>query len=352
MGIRIIFLVIIVVSCVACIDDAAQEHPTQLVIATFGGEWGGGQKNIWFDEFTKETGIEIVVVEYNGDYQLTRAKATSGEWDILDIEELEMLRGIDDGLWSPIDYSNIAKDELLPEAALEYAVGSVAYAIVLGYDSLEFSANQIDGWNAFFDPEKFEGTRAMRNAPQYMIEAAWLSRHPNLETMYTGDPNETVAEIGQILSEFKGKSGPGGLVTFETYAQPQDLIHRNTASLAPGTNGRMVGAALEQKTVGMSGNQAILNVEYYVVSKNTNNRGAAMSFLAYATSRRPQASMGRHIPYGPVNTAALALLTTKELERLPTAPEVYPMTQRFDASWWLTNERAAREMYREFLILN
>lgn len=322
----------------------------ELVIATFGGDWGNAQRKIWFDEFEKEYNTKITEVEYNGDYNLTKAKALSGEWDIIDIEELEMLRGVEDSLWLPINYENISKESIIKNAALDYAVGSVAYSIVIGYDSEMFPNGSVKGWESFFS-KNFSGKRGFRTAPQYIVEGIWLAHNPTL-SLYNLPIEETSKKIREYFKEFKDSFGVDNIITFETYGQPQDLIKRKTVSMAYGTNGRMMAEKLNGANIDICWNQSILTIEYYVISKKTKHSDLSQKFIDFILNKKNQAKMGKFIPYGPVNKDAFEELTDEEKSLLPTSPDIYPKTVLYKAGWWLKNEKEIRKIYREFLLTN
>ncbi len=335
-----------VVAFTAC--NIKSNKKTELVIATFGGDWGNAQRKIWFDEFEKEFDVKITDIEYNGDYNLTKLKAKNGEWDIIDIEELEMLRGVNDNLWAPINYKNIDKKSILDKAALDFAVGSVAYSLVIGYDSEIFSSNQILGWKSFFDPA-LKGKRGFRTAPQYIVEGIWLANNPSLD-LYTLPIEESKKRLESYFTLFKRQFGVDNIITFETYGQPQDLIKRKTVSMAYGTNGRMMAEKLNGANIGVCWDQSILTIEYYVISKKSKNQDLAQKFITFILEKENQANMGKFIPYGPVNQTAFENLTAKEKSLLPTSPEIYPKTFLYNAGWWLENEKDIRQIYREFLL--
>jgi putative spermidine/putrescine transport system substrate-binding protein len=342
----ILFAIVMVAVITAC--NFQSQDKNELVIATFGGDWGNAQRKVWFDEIEKEFGVKIIDIEYNGDYNLIKLKAGSGEWDIIDIEELEMLRGVKDNLWEPINYDNINQDDIIENAALEYAVGNVGYSIVLGFDSDMFSPEQITGWSSFFSKD-LKGKRGFRTAPQYIVEGIWLANNPTLD-LYTLPIEESKTRLENYFTSFKQSFGADNIVTFETYGQPQDLIKRKTVSMAYGTNGRMMAEKLDGANIGVCWDESILTIEYYVISRNSKNKELAQKFISFILDKENQANMGRFIPYGPVNQRAFDELTEEERSLLPTSPEIYPRTVLYNADWWLKHEREIRQIYREFLL--
>lgn len=346
-----IFLILITILIISC-KSSSTDANNQLVIATFGGDWGNAQRTVWFNEFEKQYDVKIISTEYNGDYNQTKLKAKAGEWDVIDIEELEVLRGIEDSLWLPINYENINKESIIKNAALKEAVGSVAYSIVLGFNPTKVNKDDIVGWVSFFSPEKIHGPRGMRTSPQYIIEAIWMANGGSLQDLYYLPIEDTKLKLKEYLRLFKEKVGKGNIITFETYGQPQDMIERETVIMAYGTNGRMMAKKLEGKNVDVCWNQSILTIEYYVISKASKNKELAQKFIDFILAKENQAKMGRFIPYGPVNNDAFQELTVDEKSLLPTSPEIYPKTVLYNAGWWMKNEKEIRDIYREFLLLN
>ena len=99
-----------------------------------------------------KTGNTIVSADYNGGLAEVKSQVESGNvsWDVIDVEPSEAVCGCNDGLFEKIDPSKLpkgdngadAKDDFIPGAILDCAVGTIAYANIYGYDSTKFPGDK------------------------------------------------------------------------------------------------------------------------------------------------------------------------------------------------------------------
>jgi putative spermidine/putrescine transport system substrate-binding protein len=136
----------------------------QVVVRNPGGAYSDTQKKYIYEPFTKETGIEVVIVPTTLTKMLAMVKSGNNELDVADagydgLVELDKAKAL-----APIDYAGwkYAKPDDIPE---EYKTANTAgmalYATVLGYNKNTFPNNsQPKGWAEFWDAKKFPGARA------------------------------------------------------------------------------------------------------------------------------------------------------------------------------------------------
>src|SRR5690606_21983634 len=95
----------------------------------------------------------------------------------------------------------------------------------------------------------------------------------------------------------------------------------------------------------LSWEQALLEYDYWVVLKDAPNKENAFKFLAYISRAEPQAAFSREIPYGPVNSAAFALLPKELAESLPGAPDRKDKEIPQNYEWWGQTQADGRTNY-------
>ena len=136
-------------------------------MCTWGGTYTEAQRKFFFDPFERETGIRVRTVGVP-DIAKIRAmvQARAVEWDLVDAEGQMMLRLAADDMLERADFSVIPRADLLPTAASDWGIGSVAYAYSLGWNTQKFPAGrQPRTWKDFFDTKAFPGRRAMYGQP-------------------------------------------------------------------------------------------------------------------------------------------------------------------------------------------
>ena len=141
-------------------SDSEESDGRTLTFVSWGGAYQEAQTNAYLTSYEEETGV-TVVQDGPTDYAKIIAMVEAGQvsWDIVDIEN-DFAIGKTEQYFEPIDYSIVPKDEILPGLANEYRVGFIIYALVLGYNTDEFS-DAPQNWADFFDQEKFPGTRSL-----------------------------------------------------------------------------------------------------------------------------------------------------------------------------------------------
>src|SRR5215469_4264217 len=139
----------------------------QVVIRNPGGAWSDTQKKYIYDPFTKETGIEVVIVPSTLTKMLAMVKSGDTELDVADagldglveLDKTGALAPIEYGAWKYADAKDVPE-----EYRTERTVGMALYATVLGYNKNTFPNNsQPKGWAEFWDAQKFPGARMLED---------------------------------------------------------------------------------------------------------------------------------------------------------------------------------------------
>lgn len=337
---RTILLALLMVLASGCGPDEDQQQ--QLVVASFGGAWQEAQRRAMFEPFGEASGVEVVDVEYDGDYDLIRNRGGAGEWDVVDVEPAELLRGAAEGIYEPIDYPGIDREALLDFALHPYGVGLMTYAVVLGYDSAAFpdAGSAPQTWADFWDLERFPGGRALRNTPEWMLEIALLADGVPRDQVYPIDLDRAFRSLERIEDS---------VVVFDAWSEPGELLASGEAALAVGTNGRLSEARKAGGEIGISWHGGLVASDYFVIPKGSTNKARAQELVRYSVGREAQAAFPRLIDYGPINRLALDALPEELLARLPTHPDHLAESVRFDAEWWLEHEDEAHRRYEAWL---
>jgi len=318
------------------------ETPETLTVASFGGAWQAAQSSAMFEPFAAETGVAVEQREYAGEYDLLRDKGVAGEWDLVDVEPAELLHGVEEGIFEPIDYTGIDRDALLPSVVHEYGVGLMTYSIVLGRSTESFPdpAAAPATWADFWDTERFPGKRALRDNPQWMLEIALLADGVAPDALYPLDLDRAFAALDRLR---------GHVVLFDDWAEPAELLSSGEAVMAVGTNGRLAAARDAGQPVAFSWRGNVVSSDYFVIPKGSRKKERAQELVAYAVGLAAQTAFPRDIDYGPVRTDALEALPEEIQQRLPSYPTNMEESVTFDAGWWRENEDEANRRWEEWV---
>ncbi len=325
---------------------AADEVPANLkgsgevVITSGGGTWEDAQRKAFFDPFTRDTGIKVVLVPEDHAKLLASIKLGQPEADITSIPGGSLAGWANKGAVEEIDYSLFDADTLknMPEQMkAKQGVGALLYSIAVAFNTKKFpdAAKQPKNWVDFYDTAKFPGRRALPKCEKIvdggLLEGALMGDGVPADKVYPIDMDRAFAKVAAIKPDV-GRWWVAGADA------PQSLID-GEVDIAAAYNGRIFGAQKEGAPLALSWDQSLLQYDYWVIAKGSPNKDNAAKFLAYISRAEPQAEFAKAISYGPVNLKAFDLVPHEMLAILPGAPELAKKQLFQNYAWW--NEAGA-----------
>ncbi len=84
-------------------------------VASWGGAYQDAQRETYFNPFAKKAGIKVLEDTYLGGWgQFKTMQETKHiPWDVVQVESSELVRGCEEGLFLPLDWSRIKKEGLM-----------------------------------------------------------------------------------------------------------------------------------------------------------------------------------------------------------------------------------------------
>ena len=241
----------------------------QIVVRNPGGTWSDTQKKYIYEPFTKETGIEVVILQSTATKMLAMVKAGSAELDVaeigldglIELDRLKALAPIEYGAWK---YTKV--DDIPQHYRTATTVGDALYATALGYNTQTFpKGTQPKGWTEFWDAKKFPGPRMLED-----MAAGW----PNLEFALLGDgvPMDKVYPI-DIDRAFKSMSRIKPYIKkfWDTGALSAQMLADRDVVLGSIWNGRLHAIAAQGAPVAIDWTQNMLQISSYGIFKNAPN---------------------------------------------------------------------------------
>ncbi len=161
-------LMLTIATLVPVHDGAAQS----VTAVSWGGSLGRAVNEGVNIPFTEATGIQVIVEDYNGGLAQIRAQVDVGniQWDVVDLEIADAVRGCDEGLLEPIDINSLppgpdgtpAAEDFAAEGRTECGVGHLWWSTVYAYNPDNIPGEKPATMAGFFDLEKFPGRRGRR----------------------------------------------------------------------------------------------------------------------------------------------------------------------------------------------
>jgi putative spermidine/putrescine transport system substrate-binding protein len=316
----------------------------KLVVRDSGGTYGAANRRALYDPFTRETGIEITVVNVPYAQVLMRSRAGRPGFDLIDINMADLVRLQQAGASQELDYDRLgnARNAGIAESLLTpCAVGKNYWASVLAYRTDAFGGRRPESWADFWDLGAFPGSRSLQSAMDWPeLEFALLADGVPLDRLYPLDVDRAFKALDGIKDSLRTfwNSGPvpgtlldGGKVVASSvwYGRLQDLVRRGSP-LAHQWNG------------------ARRQSNGYGIPKGAANPDAAHRLIDFALRPEVQAGFAEIYPQGPVVPAAYANLSQSAAAHLPSTPGHLASGFDLDVAWWIKNQDAVSRRWEEW----
>jgi len=303
---RPIFLLGILIATSA--STAAEDFIT---VVSWGGIYEQAQRQAIYTPFTKATGISIQSVTYNGGIDTIKDRATSENWDVIDMIEDQAISACDIGLLEPVSAETIAsvdqsislEDDFIPNAFRKCSVAQNIYSTVYAYDDRIFLGEKPETIADFFDLERFPGKRALLKDPDVILEWALIAIGVPVGQVY----DLLSTDRGLRLAFKKLDSIRDSIVWWSEVGEPSKLLDSGRVAMASGYNGRFFSAMQEEKMpISIVWDGQVINYDVWSIATNSSKKDIAKDFIRFATLPTQMASMAELIPYGPTRNSALS----------------------------------------------
>ncbi|MDN0084187.1 ABC transporter substrate-binding protein [Crenobacter sp. SG2305] len=304
-----------------------------LVVVSYGGPSKVAQAKAYYEPFRRETGVNVVGAEWNGEVGKVKAMVDtrSVSWDAVEVEASLQGRGCDEGMFEKLDYSQIGnKADFIPGAVQPCAIGTFVSSTVLAYNADKLKTAP-KSWQDFWDVKRFPGKRAMRKGAEYTLEIALMADGvPPAEVYKVLSTEAGVTRAFRKLDQIKPY-----IQWWESGSQPAQYLLAGDVVMSTSYNGRITNARREGKNLQMVWDQSLYELDYWAIPKGSPRKAEAMKFIALASRPEQQKLYSEQMPYGPTNRKALALLPASVQAELPTAPQNLRKAMPLDVNFWI-----------------
>jgi putative spermidine/putrescine transport system substrate-binding protein len=207
----------------------------------------------------------------------------------------------------------------------------------------------------FFDVENFPGKRGIHTWANALIEMALVADGVPAKDVY-----DVMSAEGGIDRAFaKLDTIKDHVVFWSSGSKPLELVESGEVSMALAYNGR-IGAAMlsEGADYVVNWDGQVLNEEWLVMLKGSQNYDEALAFLIHASAPEQQAGQARWINYGPMRASGLAIIEAGEpwfntgvniMPHMPTTKAGLHNAVFDQPDWWADNGDAIHERYTAWM---
>ena len=310
----------------------AQEN--QLVVSSWGGNFGEAQRATQFEPFTAETGIEVVLAPQSPEIALIEAQVTSGnvEWDVAENSNLGAFTLAGKDLLETIDYASMDQaviGEVNPAVLAENVAGFFYWSSVLGYNVDYFEDGVYpNSWADFWNVEKFDVPRGITemNFEPPPLEIALMAQGVARDDLYPLDIEAAFASLSEIRPAITTWIGVG--------ADGTQLLTQGELAMATNGNGAMTNAIADGAPLGMTWNEGLLYYDAWVIPKGAPNQEAALQFIEFCLRADVQSAFVQAYPIGAVNPVAYETIPAEVAASSAGAPENLEQQLIVDGAWW------------------
>lgn len=332
------------VTLFAVIAVAAPAHAQEtLVVASYGGQFQDIQRKVFFEPFTKATGIKVVEASGISVAKVKSMVMTKNvEWDVFITSAADYAQLVRGNFLEDIDYSKFDKKllaQLDQGAAQKKVLGTEWTSQVIAYNTKKFPGNDHpNSWADVWNVGKFPGPRVLP-AGDYAInpiEPAILSAGGGKDSVYPLNLDKAYAQLTKIRPNVVHWVNSGS-------AAPQALVD-GEAVVGLANSLRIQELKDKGAPVDFVWNEGIISMSFWAMPKGAKHKDAALKFLAFASEPEQQAALARY-SIAPINKAAFALLTEEQRARLPSAPANFAKQFVLRPEEWLKPGAGAPTIY-------
>jgi len=336
-------------TCLALLLPAlgAQAAPDMVVVG-YGGDGQKAQDEAFFKPFAAEDGHRLIQTEYNGEMARIRVMAETGhvDWDLVQIEGPDLVRGCESGLFETLDWSRLGgREALIDQAAQDCGSAAMVWGVALSYDADRLKTAPTS-WADFWDLEKFPGKRGLRKRAVYNLEFALLADGVPVGEVYKvlatpAGVDRAFAKLDQIKPQIQW---------WEAGAQPTQWLAAGDVVMTSSYSGRVAAAHQGGRNFALVLPGSLYGMDYWAVIKGSRHLPQAERLVAYMNRKAPQLDYIGRIPYGPTNREAAAALDAEQARWIPATPQALADALPMDVEFWVDHGEELEERFNAWAV--
>ncbi|WP_287883683.1 MULTISPECIES: extracellular solute-binding protein [Paracoccus] len=267
----------------------------EVVMQDPGGAYGDALREVMYDPFEKETGIDVVTVQEARSGPRIKAQVEAGktEWDLTFIFDQET-RLLGDCCLADIDYAKLSPEAQETLATMPdnlkrpKGVALQVIGVAMVYNTDTYAEAQPKSWADFWDTEKFPGKRCMPAWPRFVMEAALMADGVPKDQIYPIDMDRALKKIAEIK--------PHVSKWWTTSAQAPQLLLDGEADMCMAYTGSSSVLALEGAPLEVEWNQGFVYYDFFSIPKGAPHYDNALKLLSWRLDARRAAELTSAYP--------------------------------------------------------
>ncbi|MEI4472410.1 extracellular solute-binding protein [Frigidibacter sp. MR17.24] len=252
----------------------------EVVMQDPGGAYGDALREVMYDPFEEETGIDVVTVQEARSGPRIKAQVEAGktEWDLTFIFDQET-KLLGDCCLSDIDYSKLSPEAqetlaTMPENLKRpKGVALQVIGVAMVYNTDTYADDKPQSWADFWDTERFPGRRCLPAWPRFVMEAALMADGVEKSDLYPVDVARALKKIEEIK--------PHVSKWWTTSAQAPQLLLDGEADMCMAYTGSSSVLALEGAPLEVEWNQGFVYYDFFAIPKDAPNYDNALKLLSW-----------------------------------------------------------------------
>ncbi|WP_326686661.1 ABC transporter substrate-binding protein [Streptomyces sp. NBC_01795] len=317
----------------------------KLVVRDSGGAYGEANKKAIYEPFTKETGIQIDVVNIQYAQMLAQIQQGRPQFEVIDDSMADFLRFQKADATEALDYDrlkNFKKAGIAKSLVTSNAVGKNYWASVMAFRTDVWGGKKPSSWADFWDTKAFPGDRALQalDADLPELEFALLADGVPMDKLYPLD----VDRAFKSLSDIKGSVRK----FWDTGALPGVLLGRKEVDASSVWHGRLDALIKGGSPLAYQWKGARRQSNAFGIPKGADNLDAAYKLIDFALRPEVQAQYAELYPMGPSVPAAYKKLSSATASNMSSSPEHLKTGFDLDVEWWHKHQDAVAKRWQEW----
>jgi mannopine transport system substrate-binding protein len=343
--------IVLTMILVAATTGEVPAQSKEVVVATTGGVYDQALKEIWFEPFTKATGVKVTTVIATDAEQRSKAQAMfqSGNvtWDI--INNVDILAASPQNRAFAEDLAEFCKQfetrtDLAANTCQPYGVRITYNATLLAFNADKFKDKKPQSWADFWNTRDFPGPRALPNFgdPWRVLAAAVMADGVASDKVFPLDIDRAIRKLDQIKPQIQ--------LWWKTGDQSQQGFRNGDYVVGMIWGTRTNALRAEGQPVQPSYDQAFMLADtMQIVRKSPNREGALALIKFYLDNPAVQARFAEKFGVTPASRAAIELMSAEGKAKIPTAPDTFSKIVKHDPEWINANQARMLEAWNTWI---
>lgn len=321
----------------------------RLVVRDDGGIYNKAYTAVFYQPFTKATGIECIGAQANAEPTAQIRSMVETKTYIWDMAKISWpaIALLTTGNKVYLEKHGLESDPVIAKIPREYmspyGVGTNIYTTVLAYRTDAFKGRRAPkSWADLWNVKEVPGRRGIRKHPFDTIELALMADGVPTSSVYPCNLDKAFAALDRIK--------PDVAVWWTSGAQVEQILSSGEVDMIPTWISRAQAAQATGAPVEIIWDQGIWGCDNWSILAGTPNAAACREFIRFASDPKRMAALTEFFPAGLTIPEAFNHVTPALARKCPSHPDNIKNGLKLDAQYWLDNQAAVLERFNAWVL--